>query len=123
MGDGTQSKSYLHIDDCIKAFLFGLRHARAKVEIFNVGTDDKVSVKAIAKIVVDEMGLKDVQFRFTGGYEGRGWRGDVRVMLLDASKLKNLGWRPKYNSHEAVRMAARSMLKEVKCQNPSTDIS
>lgn len=111
LGDGSQSKSYLHIDDCVEALIFGLQHAEAQVEIFNVGSDDRVDVKAIAEIVVEEMGLSDVRFNFTGGFEGRGWRGDVKVMLLDITKLMRLGWRSRYNSKQAIRLATRSILK------------
>jgi UDP-glucose 4-epimerase len=44
---------------------------------------------------------------------GRGWKGDVKNMLLDISKLKALGWKPKHNSRQAVRKAARSLIRGV----------
>jgi len=43
---------------------------------------------------------------------GRGWIGDVKTMLLDISKMKKLGWKPKYKSAEAVRMATLQILEE-----------
>lgn len=52
-----------------------------------------MDVTEIADIVVRQMGLKDVSYRYTGGEEGRGWKGDVRVMLLSLEKIKGLGWR------------------------------
>lgn len=54
--------------------------------------------------------LEDVRKEFTGGYQGRGWRGDVKQMLLDISKIKRLGWKPKYRSAEAVRLAVRDAM-------------
>jgi UDP-glucose 4-epimerase len=42
--------------------------------------------------------------------DGRGWPGDVKMMLLDISRIKNIGWRPKLSSREAVRTAVRSLL-------------
>ena len=113
LGDGTQRKSYLYIDDCISAMLTALKKSRGKAEIFNIGSEDWVDVKTIAEIVVEEMGLKDVSFRFTGGVDGgRGWKGDVKYMLLSIEKLKSLGWKPKLNSAEAVRKTAREILKK-----------
>jgi len=54
------------------------------------------------------MGLGDVEIRLTGGVEGgRGWKGDVKLMQLDTTRLRSLGWRPKMGSAEAVRATAR----------------
>jgi len=115
LGDGTQTKSYLMVDECISAMLFGLEHASERVEIYNIGSEDQISVAEIAKIVVEEMELKDVKFQYTGGVEGgRGWIGDIKTMLLDISKIKKLGWKPKYKSAEAVRMATVQILEEIR---------
>lgn len=112
LGDGTQCKSYLYIDDCVNAILTACEKSNCQVEIFNVGSEDWVNVSRIAEIVVEEMGLKNVKFRFTGGVdEGRGWKGDVKKTLLDISRLKALGWKPKYKSEEAVRIATKHILE------------
>jgi len=112
LGDGTQTKSYLHIKDCVDAILLGLENSTEQVEIFNVGSEDQIDVKTIAQIVIDEMKLKNVKLIYSGGVEGgRGWKGDVKNMLLDITKLKALGWRPKLNSKEAVREAVKSLIK------------
>lgn len=112
LGDGTQRKSYLYIDDCIEAILVSLRDQDRKVEVFNIGSEDQVNVKTIASIVAEEMGCKEIKLKFAGGVEGgRGWIGDVKTMLLDVSKLRKLGWKPELNSKEAVRRATRDLLK------------
>lgn len=50
----------------------------------------------------------------TGGVDGgRGWKGDVKIMLLSSDKLLNLGWRPKFNSEEAVRLGCRELLQSI----------
>jgi UDP-glucose 4-epimerase len=54
-------------------------------------------------LVVNGLGLNDVKYKFTGGYQGRGWKGDVKFMQLSIEKIKKLGWKPKYNSKEAVK--------------------
>ncbi|RJS90370.1 NAD-dependent epimerase/dehydratase family protein [Candidatus Bathyarchaeota archaeon] len=113
LGDGTQSKSYLYVEDCVEGMLLGLERSEGRVEIFNIGSEDRVDVRTIAEMVVEEMGLRDVQFCFTGGVEGgRGWKGDVKYMALDTRRLRNLGWRPRYNSREAIRETIRALLRE-----------
>ena len=115
LGDGNQSKSYLHIEDFVDAvFLaFGSFLNEGKVvEVYNVGSFDQVDVKRIAEIVSEEMGLQDIEFKFTGGVDGgRGWRGDVKTMLLSADKLLNLGWKPALNSEGAIRLSCRELLR------------
>ena len=112
LGDGTQTKSYLHVEDCVNAILIGTNLSREKVEIFNVGSEDQITVKEIADIVCEKMGLSNVQYIFTGGVDGgRGWKGDVKFMLLNVNKLKKLGWKPKLNSRQAVEKAVEEILK------------
>jgi len=115
LGDGTQKKSYLLVNECIEAMLIGLEKSYEKIEIYNIGSEDYITVKEIAEIIVNEMNLKNVEFIYTGGVDGgRGWIGDVKTMLLDISKLKKIGWKPKYNSKEAVIIATKQILKEIK---------
>jgi len=115
LGDGTQSKSYLYISDCIRAMTLGLEKSRNQVEVYNVGSEDRIDVKSIAQIVIEEMGLEKVRLTFSGGVNGgRGWIGDVKNMLLDTSKIKSLGWNPELNSQQAIRKTAKHMI-----QNPS----
>ncbi len=113
LGDGNQTKSYIYIDDCIEAMFVGLNDTDdTPVHIFNIGTDDTVSVRRIAEIVSSEMRVSP-QLRFTGGI--RGWKGDVPLMLLDATKLRKLGWEQRYNSEAAVRKATRDLLAIGRC--------
>lgn len=103
LGDGTQTKSYLYITDCINAILLALEKSNEQVEIYNVGSEDQITVTEIAQTVTQEMGLKNVRLTCTGGVDGgRGWKGDVKNMLLDITKLKSLGWKPNYNSEQAI---------------------
>ncbi len=112
LGDGTQSKSYLYVADCIEGMLTGVERSSGRVEIFNIGSEDRVGVSAIAHIVIEEMGLSDVEVYYTGGVDGgRGWKGDVKLMQLDVSKLKGLGWRPRMGSEKAVRLTAKWLVR------------
>lgn len=114
LGDGTQTKAYLFIDDCIDAMLLGLEKAQEDFEIFNVGPEDQVNIRTIADIVTESMKLIDVKFRYRIAAEGgRGWKGDVKIMLLDVSRLRELGWEPKRNSFESVVEASKQILTEI----------
>lgn len=111
LGDGTQSKSYLYIDDCVDGIMHGIRNGGV-VDIFNIGSEDRTNVLTIAEIVKDELGLSDAQISMTGGVDGgRGWMGDVKVMQLDMSRLMQTGWSPRYGSAGAVRQTVKEMIE------------
>jgi UDP-glucose 4-epimerase len=111
LGNGKQKKSYLTVEECVDAVMFIMKTAKDPVNIFNLGSDDQITVKRIAELVVEELGLKDVKLQYTGSE--RGWAGDVRFMLLDTKKIKKLGWRPKLGSEGAVRYALKHLKKEL----------
>ncbi|MFA4837077.1 MAG: NAD-dependent epimerase/dehydratase family protein [Dehalococcoidia bacterium] len=108
LGDGQQEKNYFLVDECIDGMEYLISHTDAPCDIFNLGADTTSNVKSIARIIIEEMGLKDVKLSYTGG-EG-GWPGDQPKVYLDTSRLRNLGWRPKRASDEAVRVAVRRVL-------------
>ena len=113
LGDGNQSKPYIEVRDCVDGMLFGLRNSSEQRNLFNLGTTGAVYVKDIVKIVIEEMGLKDVKINYTGGI--RGWPGDVHTVRLDVSKLESLGWKPKYStSHEAFLAGAKDIIQELR---------
>lgn len=88
LGDGTQMKSYLYIDDCIDALAnIGLGRFDSGVEIFNVGSDDQIDTNSIARIIISELGLQ-TEIRYASEQnDGRGWIGDIKNMLLSTEKL------------------------------------
>jgi len=112
LGDGRQTKSYLYVDDCIDAMLSAVEKSNDKVNIFNLGCEDWINVNRIAEIVVEEMNLKNVKFKYTGG--SRGWKGDIPKIMLSIEKIEKLGWKPIYNSEKAVRMTVKALIKEVR---------
>jgi UDP-glucose 4-epimerase len=115
LGDGKQTKSYVHVKDCIDAFVFSLLNSEKKMNVMNIGNNDQIEVKDIAKIVCDNSNLPNTKLVFSGGTkDGRGWIGDVKEMRLDITKLKQMGWMPKFSSAEAVDLATKELLKEMK---------
>ena len=112
LGDGTQEKPYIYVDDCVDGVLYGFKHANEPINVFNLGCTTSTSVTTIAKMVVKEMGLKNVKFKYTGG--DRGWTGDVPQVRYNVHKINKLGWRTKYTSDEAVSKTIQLLIGESK---------
>jgi UDP-glucose 4-epimerase len=110
LGDGQQSKSYIHVDDVLDALL--LLHDRGwnGFDFFNVATEDYVTVQQIADLVAGRMGLSSVTYAFAGGR--RGWKGDVPVVRFDTTKLRGLGWSNQRTSVEALVHSIDSMIAD-----------
>ena len=105
LGDGTQEKPYLLVDDCVDGILFAFERAKKPLNVFNLGASSSTSVRRIAEMLVEEMGLSGVRFRYTGGE--RGWPGDVAQVRYDVGRVNALGWHAHYSSDEAVRLAIK----------------
>jgi UDP-glucose 4-epimerase len=109
MGDGNQEKNYFLVEDCISGMLHALRAANdVPCGVFNLGNETSTRVSEVARIVIEEMGLRNVRIRYVGGR--RGWPGDQPTIRYDASKMKQFGWQARCPSDEAVRIAARRLL-------------
>ena len=114
LGDGKQTKSFIHISDAIDGIFFSLNNLQDKVEVFNLGSEDSVEIMDVAKIVCKNMGLNEIKINLTGGVDdGRGWKGDIRIAHLDITKLKNSGWTPKLSSINAADITSHEIIKEV----------
>jgi UDP-glucose 4-epimerase len=100
LGDGTQSKAYIHVDDVVSAMLTLTDRGWNGFEVFNAGSGEHVTVTQIAELVSERMGIVDVDYQYTGG--SRGWKGDVPVVRLGSEKLASLGWRCRHSSIEAL---------------------
>jgi UDP-glucose 4-epimerase len=110
LGDGLQSKSYIHVDDVVDAMLLLAGLDRPGFDVFNVGTGDYVTVTEIAELTVAALGLADVEFAYTGG--SRGWKGDVPVVRFDDSRIRALGWANARSSVEALQASIEANIAE-----------
>lgn len=99
LGNGTQRKSYLYVQDCLDAMLLAIEHAHGKVNIFNLGTDEYCQVNDSIRWICDHLGLTP-ELRYTGG--DRGWVGDNPFIFLDCAAVRSLGWRPNLSIRQAV---------------------
>ena len=107
LGDGNQTKPYMYVKDIVDAIIFIFRNSSERINIFNVGPKDATKVSKIAEILLEELSTKR-EIVYAGGIGG--WKGDVPFYSYDASKLEKLGWRTKYNSTEAVRIAIQNII-------------
>jgi UDP-glucose 4-epimerase len=112
LGDGLQSKTYVHVIDIVEAVLLAEKEVKTKFEVFNVGTDEYVTVNEIAEIAIKVSGmLKPVTLLHTGG--DRGWKGDVPVLRLNTQAIRAIGWQNKYSTKDALKTSMEAMLKEI----------
>lgn len=110
LGNGTQSKSYIHVEDIVQAVLLAHETMQSAYEVYNVATEDYITVNEIAQIIVACMQLENqVNFEYTGG--DRGWPGDVPIVRLNSDKIRALGWKNAYNSAQSIKKAAMTMLE------------
>ncbi len=114
LGDGRQSKSYIHVDDVIEAVLLAARLATGPFAVFNVATGDYVTVTEIAELAMDVVGLPAGRTRleYTGG--DRGWKGDVPVVRINTDRIRGLGWKNERTGPEALRASMESMLADAR---------
>lgn len=115
MGNGSQTKPYIHVSDVISAMMLGFDDAGAKsgFDVFNVSTSDLVSVKQIAELVLSKSGLAAENAEILFGEGDRGWKGDVPQVQLDAEKIRKLGWRPEHSSKEAITKSMYELIGEL----------
>jgi UDP-glucose 4-epimerase len=112
LGDGTQSKSYIHVDDVLDAMLMLVDDPPPTFDVFNAGTGDYVTVREIAALVIAGMGLEDVELAL--GPEPRGWPGDVPVVRFSSDKLRARGWRPRHGSRQALAASVDAIVAEAR---------
>jgi len=109
LGDGTQSKSYIHISDVAAAVLHANRYCTKQFETFNVATGDYITVTEIAELAVECLALPvHPRFEYTGG--DRGWKGDVPIVRLNTDRIRNLGWSCRRSTREALRTSLLALI-------------
>jgi len=111
LGDGRQSKSYIHIFDVVAAVMHAERHCEKQFEVFNVATGDYITVTEIAELAVECLELpQHPRFEYSGG--DRGCKGDVPVVHLNTDRIRRLGWRCRRGSREALRESLLALIQD-----------
>jgi UDP-glucose 4-epimerase len=110
LGDGSQSKSYIHVQDVLDAVFTAETSGDAPFDVYNVATGDYITVTEIAHLAIKVLGLDPqiVHMSYTGG--DRGWKGDVPVVRINTDRVRSLGWANKRMSAGALEAAMESML-------------
>jgi UDP-glucose 4-epimerase len=110
LGDGSQTKSYIYVDDILDAMSIiqksMLSNTQVSYDVFNVATCDYITVQEIAEMAVK---IASPGTRISYGKESRGWKGDVPVIRFNAEKISSLGWRATKTSSQAMEDSMRRM--------------
>ena len=107
LGNGTQIKPYLYVQDLVEGVLFVCKHAGDAVNVFNLGVESRTSVREIAEMVAAEMKLS-AKICYTD--TNSGWVGDIPDFKYNLTHIHDLGWKASRTSNEAVRQAIRESL-------------
>jgi UDP-glucose 4-epimerase len=108
LGDGRQAKSYLRTEECVEAMLVATDRAHARMNVFNLGTADRISVREIAEKVVRATGGR-ARIEYTGGTTG--WVGDIPQQLLAVDRIGSLGWSARLTSAGAIDQTIAELLR------------
>lgn len=107
LGDGSQRRSFVLVDDCVDAMLFALARTNKSYNLVHIGNRDAISVNETADAIFEVMRLQNAKKSYTGGKVG--WKGDVTSNSISTETLTALGWKPRHSSREAVAEAARRL--------------
>jgi len=113
LGDGGQVRSYIYIDDAVEATMTAWRKTSGYFEVYNVASEDWITINELADIVIEAMGLKNVEKKYKPILHGVGWLGDVKKIALRIDKIKRQGFKPSMNSRETVKQTVMDILEEI----------
>jgi UDP-glucose 4-epimerase len=99
LGNGRQRKSYLHVQDTIAAMMKAIDASKQKVNIYNLGHDEFIEVNDSVALITAHLGLTP-KLIYSGG--DRGWIGDNPFIYLATSRIRALGWEPRYSIRQSV---------------------
>jgi UDP-glucose 4-epimerase len=103
-GDGTQSRCFCHVNDTVGALAKLIEHPEAVGEIFNVGSEEEISIGELAHLVKSmTRSASPIQYipydqAYEAGFE------DMQRRVPDTSKVKNLvGFRTTHDTRQVVQ--------------------
>jgi UDP-glucose 4-epimerase len=99
LGNGKQRKSYLYMQDCLDAILMAIEKVDAKINLFNLGTDESCEVNDSIRWISEHLNLSP-HLNYAGG--DRGWIGDSPYILLDCRRMRGVGWIPKFSIRDGI---------------------
>lgn len=108
LGNGRQNKSYIHIEDVVRAVTLCGRIKPLAYPVWNLSSGTNTRLDYIVKTILRFAGAEDARVEY--GKTAEGWPGDIPVYKLNIQKLKAAGWRPRLTSNEAVVSAVQATL-------------
>ena len=94
--------------------LLANRRSTKPVDVFNVATGDYITVREIAELACECLGLAPGRTRLAFGTGNRGWKGDVPVVRLSTDRIRSLGWRCRRSTREALKSSLMEMLPDLR---------
>ena len=113
LGDGKQTRSYIYIDDAVEATMIAWRKTSDDYSVYNVGSEDWITVDEVADQVIEAMNLVNVRKIYKPVLHGVGWPGDAKKIALRIDKIKQLGFKPSLSSKEAVKATTRETISDI----------
>ena len=108
LGDGKQCKPYMLVHDLIEGVLIAQNRLEDAFNVINLCVDSATSVTDIATMLIGEMGLSNVNIKYSWGEVG--WAGDVSRFSYDLTQMKSIEIIPIYTSDEAVLACIKAEL-------------
>ncbi|MBI4816678.1 MAG: NAD-dependent epimerase/dehydratase family protein [Deltaproteobacteria bacterium] len=112
LGDGRQSKPYVDVSEVVDAMFFVHSLELGRFEVFNVATQDALTVTEIAELARSTVGTENVSYEYSGS--DRGWRGDIPIVRLSSAKLAAAGFELESSSRAAMSRALAALAEEVR---------
>ena len=105
-GDGEQTRSFCHVDDCVEG-IFRLMQSDYR-EPLNLGSEDMVTVNQLARMIIDVSGKRGITLRHVEGPQG------VRGRNSDNRQLREiLGWEPSITLRQGLDPTYRWIERQV----------
>lgn len=95
-GSGAPRREFLHVDDLADACFFLMLQYNEQ-EVINVGVGSDISILELAEMIKEIVGYKGKIKLDTTKPDG------TPRKLLDVSKIKKLGWLPRYELFEGIK--------------------
>ena len=110
-GDGNQTKPYIYVEDLLDGIECVVEKTELPYNDYLVGVDSSLNVTMIAQIIMDEMGMQ-IPIRYIK--TNTCLKGDQYYYQYDVTKLRLLGWTPRYSAEEAVIKAVKDSLNSIR---------
>lgn len=99
LGDGTQAKPFIHVDDAIDGILQAIDKINDQYNVIQVGNEKQITMREVAELILR---AKHLDTKIVFSEDPKTWAGDVERYRYDVTKLRSLGWAPKWSTEEAI---------------------